>query len=193
LVLNGTKVKGKVASWLLATDLGVSAGQIVGIYRERFCCEQSFREQKQEFELEGLRVEQAHRLENLLLALAIVLLVLAVIGMRAKKLGYGELLSTRKKKREVLSWVQVALALLRESSKLLEDAKSDALLEPGREEDRRRFWEDHFVNCQACREAMIDHVNETELFPRLREIAAKYNITFEEALSRLAQISGITE
>ena len=40
---------------------------------------------------------------------------------------------------------------------------------------------------------MIDHVNEIELFPRLREIAAKYNITFEEALSRLAQISGITE
>ena len=119
LVLNCARVKGKVASWLLATDLGLSAGQVVGIYRERFWCEESFRDQKQEFELEGVRVEQARRLENLLLALAIVLLALAVIGMRAKKLGYGEQLSTRKKKQTVLSWVQVALVLLRESSKFL--------------------------------------------------------------------------
>ena len=75
-----------------------------------------------------------------------------------------------------------------EVGKLLEDAKSDALLEPSREEDRRRFWEDHFINCPVCRAAMLDHINETVLFPKLREIAAKHGITFEEALKRFAQM-----
>ena len=62
---------------------------------------------------------KAERLENLLLALAIVLLILAVIGLRGNKLGYEDKFCTRKKKRTVLSWVQVALKLLRESAKYL--------------------------------------------------------------------------
>jgi len=119
LVLNCARVKGKVSSWLLATNLGLSARQIVSIYRERFWCEESFRDQKQEFELERVRVEKASRLENLLLALAIVLLMLAVIGMRGKKLDYADKYSTRKKKRVVISWMQIALNMLRESSKYL--------------------------------------------------------------------------
>ncbi len=44
--------------------------------------------------------------------------------------------------------------------RLLEDAKSDALDQPGREEDRRLFFEEHFNHCQACREKMLDHANE---------------------------------
>jgi hypothetical protein len=119
VVLNCARIKGKVSSWLLATDLGLSAGQIVNIYRRRFWCEESFRDQKQEFEMEAVRVTKSARLENLLLALAIVLLILAVIGVRGSKLGYADKFSTRKKKQVILSWVQVALKLLRESTKYL--------------------------------------------------------------------------
>ena len=119
VVLNCARIEGKVSSWLLATDLGLSGRQIVSMYRRRFWCEESFRDQKQEFELEGVRVRKAARLENLLLALAIVLLILAVIGLRGNKLGYADKFCTRKKKQVVLSWVQVALKLLRESAKFL--------------------------------------------------------------------------
>ena len=118
-MLNCARIEGKVSSWLLATDLGLSARQIVNIYRRRFWCEESFRDQKQEFELEAVRVKKASRLENLLLALAIVLLILAVIGVRGNKLGYEDKFCARKKKQAVLSWVQVALNLLRESTKYL--------------------------------------------------------------------------
>ncbi|MFL6278031.1 MAG: hypothetical protein ACJ74G_22815, partial [Blastocatellia bacterium] len=43
----------------------------------------------------------------------------AVIGIRANKLGYEDKFCARKKKQTVLSWVQVALKLLRESAKYL--------------------------------------------------------------------------
>jgi hypothetical protein len=81
--------------------------------------EESFRDQKQEFQLEQVRVQQAGRLENLLLALAIALLILAILGMRGKKLGYADKFSVPKKKQAVISWVQIALNLLRESTKYL--------------------------------------------------------------------------
>lgn len=119
VVLNCARIEGKVSSWLLATNLGLSARQIVGIYRRRFWCEESFRDLKQEFKLEAVRVTKAERLENLLLALAIVLLMLAVIGIRGNKLGYRDKFCTRKRRQVVLSWVQVALKLLRESAKYL--------------------------------------------------------------------------
>jgi hypothetical protein len=119
LALNCACIEGKVSSWLLATDLGLTARQIVALYRRRFWCEESFRDQKQEFALEQVRVKQAGRLENLLLALSIVLLILAVIGMRGKKLGYAAKFAVPKKKQTVLSWVQIALNLLRESTKYL--------------------------------------------------------------------------
>jgi hypothetical protein len=69
--------------------------------------------------LEAVRVTKAERLENLLLALAIVLMILAVIGIRGNKLGYEDKFCTRKKKQVILSWVQIALKLLRESTKYL--------------------------------------------------------------------------
>ena len=119
VVLNCARIEGKVSSWLLATDLGLSARQIVSIYGRRFWCEESFRDQKQEFELEAVRVTKSARLENLLIALAIVLLMLAVIGIRGNKLGYRDKYCARKKKQIVLSWVQVALNLLREAAKFL--------------------------------------------------------------------------
>jgi hypothetical protein len=119
IVLNSARIEGKVSSWLLATDPGLSARQIVNIYRRRFWCEESFRDQKQEFELEAVRVTKASRLENLLMALAIVLLMLAVIGIRGNKLGYEDKFCARKKKQAVLSWVQIALKLLRESARYL--------------------------------------------------------------------------
>ena len=119
VVLNCKKIKGKQCSWMLATDLGLSAGQVVSIYERRFWCEESFRDQKQEFELEAVRVKQAGRLENLLLALAIVLMIIAVIAVRGKKLGYEEKYSIVRKKQSEISWVQVGLNMLRESAKYL--------------------------------------------------------------------------
>jgi Transposase DDE domain len=119
LVLNCEKREGKACSWLLATDLGLSAREVVKIYERRFWCEESFRDQKQEFELEAVRVKQAERLENLLLALAIVLMILVVIAQRGKKLGYEEKFSTVKKRGSEISWVKVGLNLLRESAKYL--------------------------------------------------------------------------
>jgi hypothetical protein len=105
---------------LTACDrLGIDGAADSGIYRRRFWCEESFRDQKQEFEIERVRVTKAARLENLLLGLAIVLMMLAVIGLRGNELGRGDKYCTRKKKRVVLSWVQVALKMLRESARFL--------------------------------------------------------------------------
>jgi hypothetical protein len=120
VVLNCEKRASKVASWMLATNLGLSARQTVAMYARRFWCEESFRDQKQEFELEGVRVKQAARLENLLLVLAIAMMILAIIGMRGNKLACAEKLCPRKKRQELLSWAQIALNLLRESSKFLD-------------------------------------------------------------------------
>jgi hypothetical protein len=119
IALNCARIDGKVSSWLLATDLGLTARQIVAIYRRRFWCEESFRDQKQEFQLEQVRVQPAGRLENLLLALAITLMILAIIGMRGKQLGYTDKFAAPKRKQTVLSWVQIALHLLRESTPYL--------------------------------------------------------------------------
>lgn len=123
LALNCVRLKGHLCTWLLATNLALSARQLVEIYRRRFWCEESFRDQKQEFGLEQVRVTQARRLENLLLALALVFLILAVIGIRGEALGYAAKFARRKgrkqKGQKVLSWVQLALHLLRESSKHL--------------------------------------------------------------------------
>src|SRR5437763_15465460 len=120
VVLNCEKRDGKVCSWMLATNLGLTAKQTVAIYARRFWCEESFRDQKQEFELEGVRVKHAARLENLLLALAIAMMILAIIGMRGNKLACAEKFCPRKKRRKLLSWAQLALNLLRESSKFLD-------------------------------------------------------------------------
>jgi len=128
LALTCARIKGKVSAWLLATDLPLSARQIVEIYRRRFWCEESFRDQKQEFQLESVRVHQARRLENLLLALAIVFLLLAVIGVKGENLGYTIKFAGRKKGKKTLSWIQLALHLLRESTtslNLLFENKAD--------------------------------------------------------------------
>jgi hypothetical protein len=120
VVLNCERRDEKVCSWMLATNLGLTARQTVAIYARRFWCEESFRDQKQEFELEGVRVKQASRLENLLLVLAMAVMILAVIGMRGNKLACAEKFCPRKKQQVLLSWVQIALNLLRESSKFLD-------------------------------------------------------------------------
>ena len=119
VVFNCERIKAKVATWMLGTNLGLSAGQIVKLYQRRFWCEESFRDQKQEFDLEGVRVKQASRLENLMMALSIVILMIAVIGMRGEKLGYSTKFSLEKKGVKVISWMQVGLKLLRESQKYL--------------------------------------------------------------------------
>lgn len=119
LALSCALIEKKVSAWLLARNLGLQARQVVEIYRRRFWCEESFRDQKQEFALAGVRVCEARRLENLLLALALVFLLLAVIGLGAEKLGDTVKFAGRKKGQKVLSWMQVAVNLLRESWKFL--------------------------------------------------------------------------
>jgi hypothetical protein len=119
VALNCQKIEGKACSWLLATDLGLTAGQLVNIYKRRFWCEECFRDQKQEFDLEGVRVRKPSRLENLLLLMAIAMLILAIIAQRGKKLGYTEKYAPPKAKRPEISSVQLALNLLRESAKYL--------------------------------------------------------------------------
>lgn len=71
--------------------------------------------------------------------------------------------------------------------KLLADAKSGALDQPSREEDHRLFYEKHFPQCAVCRAALLDHINETETFPLLQEIARKRGIPFEKVLERFEQ------
>jgi transposase len=124
VVINCERREGKVCSWLLATNLGLTARQTVQMYGRRFWCEESFRDQKQEFKLEGVRVQQAERLENLLLVMAIAMMILAIIGMRGNQLQCAEKYRPQKKRRKrhrvELPWVQIALNLLRDSSKFLD-------------------------------------------------------------------------
>jgi hypothetical protein len=46
---------------------------------------------------------------------------------------------------------------------LLPDAKSGALIEPGREEHRRVFFDEHLEECRQCRDEIIDHANQLAL------------------------------
>jgi hypothetical protein len=120
LAITCARLKGKASTWLLATNLRATARQIVDVYRRRFWCEETFRDQKQAFKLEAVRVASAEHLDNLLLALGIVFYLLMVLGVRAEKLGYAALFATRKKGTKVLSWCHLALDLLRESTKHLD-------------------------------------------------------------------------
>ena len=119
LVLNCARIEGTASTWLLATNLPDQARCIVDVYRRRFWCEEAFRDQKQAFNLEAVRVKSAERLDNLLLALAIVFFLLAIIGLRAEKLGYADEFATPKKGTKVLSWCHLALDLLKKSTKYL--------------------------------------------------------------------------
>jgi hypothetical protein len=120
LVINCARIEGKASTWLLATNLPDQARSIVDVYRRRFWCEEAFRDQKQAFSLEAVRVTTAERLDNLLLALAIVFFILAIIGVRAEKLGHADKFATRKKGKKVLSWCHLALDLLKKSTKYLD-------------------------------------------------------------------------
>jgi hypothetical protein len=119
LALTCTRIKGKPKTWMLATNLPSSARQIVGVYHRRFWCEESFRDLKQAFGLEATRVEKPERLDALLVAVSLVFLILALVGVRAESLGYATKLACRKKGKKVLSWCALALKLLRKSTKYL--------------------------------------------------------------------------
>jgi len=71
----------------------------------------------------------------------------------------------------------------RSVGRLLPDAKSGALIEPGREEDRRLFFEEHLDECRACRDEMIDHANQLAL----SEIAEESCIQVERVVERLRE------
>jgi DDE family transposase len=120
LVLTCARIEGTASTWLLATNLPDQARCIVDLYRRRFWCEEAFRDLKQAFRLEAVRVKTAERLDNLLLVLSIVFFILAIIGVRAEKLGHADKFATRKKGKKVLSWCHLALDLLKKSTKYLD-------------------------------------------------------------------------
>lgn len=70
----------------------------------------------------------------------------------------------------------------RSVGRLLLEAKSGALIEPGREEDRRVFYE-HLDICGACREEMIDHANQLAL----SEIAEESRVEVERVIEQLGE------
>lgn len=67
--------------------------------------------------------------------------------------------------------------------RLLPDAKSGALIDPEREEDRRAFFEEHLDKCRACRDEMIDHANQLVL----NEIAEESGVEVERVVERLGE------
>jgi hypothetical protein len=71
----------------------------------------------------------------------------------------------------------------RSVGRLLPDAKSGALIEPGREEDRRLFFEEQLDECRACRDEMIDHANQLAL----SEIAEESCVQVERVVERLGE------
>jgi predicted anti-sigma-YlaC factor YlaD len=70
-----------------------------------------------------------------------------------------------------------------EIGRLLDDAKSDALLAPGRERDRYLFFDVHIDECPSCRAAMLDHANAIAI----TEMAFDRQVSIEEVLEDLIQ------
>jgi len=71
----------------------------------------------------------------------------------------------------------------RSVGRLLHDARSGALIEPGRSEDRRVFFDDHLDECGACRDEMIDHASQLAL----SEIAEERCVEVERVVERLGE------
>ncbi|HXF39827.1 MAG TPA: hypothetical protein VN687_08960 [Blastocatellia bacterium] len=71
----------------------------------------------------------------------------------------------------------------RSVGRLLFDAKSGALIEPGREEDRRVFFGEHLDACRSCRNEMIDHANQLAL----SEIAEESGVDVDGLVERLGE------
>lgn len=69
---------------------------------------------------------------------------------------------------------------------LLTDELSGALAAPGREADHQRFGK-HYKKCRKCREAMLDHANETVTIPLLKRLAHERGVTFDEMLDAFAR------
>ncbi len=71
----------------------------------------------------------------------------------------------------------------RSVGRLLPDAKSGTLVEPGREEDCRVFFDEHLDECRACRDEMIDHANQLAL----SEIAEENCVEVGRVVERLGE------
>jgi hypothetical protein len=71
----------------------------------------------------------------------------------------------------------------RSVGRLLADAQRGTLSEPGREEDRRVFFDDHLDKCRACRDGMIDHANQLAL----SEIAEESGVEVDGVIEQLGE------
>ena len=94
--MSGATAKCVAGCWQSGADGAPDSEDLL----QGFWCEESFRDQKQEFCLEGVRVKQGARLETLLLVLTIPILMLAVIGRRSNKLACAEKFKLKKKPRK---------------------------------------------------------------------------------------------
>lgn len=71
----------------------------------------------------------------------------------------------------------------RSVGRLLADLQRGALIEPGREEDRRTFFDEHLDECLACRDEMIADANQLAL----SEIAAETGVGVERVIEELGK------
>ena len=65
---------------------------------------------------------------------------------------------------------------------LIEDAKSDLLFAPDRAADREGFFV-HLDECKACREAMLEHANNTVI----EQVAVERDATVDDIVIELSR------
>jgi predicted anti-sigma-YlaC factor YlaD len=69
--------------------------------------------------------------------------------------------------------------------KLLNNVKSDALLDPEHKTEFQSLFDDHLDNCSACREQILNHANELAV----NQVATERNESVEEVLDHLRQVA----
>lgn len=72
--------------------------------------------------------------------------------------------------------------------RFIEDAKSDLLFEPDRAADRESFFA-HLDECEACREAMLEHANDTVI----EQVAVERGAAIDDIVSELSQAAKVLQ
>ena len=66
--------------------------------------------------------------------------------------------------------------------RFIEDAKSDSLFAPDRAADRESFFA-HLDECEACREAMLEHANDTVI----EQVAVERGASIDDIVNELSR------
>src|ERR1044072_3296195 len=70
----------------------------------------------------------------------------------------------------------------RSVGRFIEDAKSDLLFAPDRATDRESFFA-HLDECEACREAMLEHANDAVI----EQVAVERGAAMDDIVNELSQ------